>query len=122
MSVGMAIAEKWLANRYNRAGFDIFDYRIYAIAGDGCMMEGISSEGASLAGHLQLDNLCWVYDNNHITIGWERYVGPVGRIIGMKTFGGSAPLKELQKKFGFQPERVVQIVKELLDFTRKKIA
>jgi transketolase len=56
------------------------------------------------------------------TLGWERYVGPVGRIIGMKTFGGSAPLKELQKKFGFQPERVVQIVKELLDFTRKKIA
>ena len=68
MSVGMAIAEKWLANRYNRPGFDIFDYRIYAIAGDGCMMEGVSSEAASLAGHLQLDNLCWIYDNNHITI------------------------------------------------------
>jgi len=68
MSVGMAIAEKWLANRYNRAGFDIFDYRIYAVAGDGCMMEGVSSETASLAGHLQLDNLCWIYDNNHITI------------------------------------------------------
>ncbi|HEX4999031.1 MAG TPA: transketolase [Terriglobia bacterium] len=68
MSVGMAIAEKWLANRYNRPGFDIFDYRIYAIAGDGCMMEGVSSEAASLAGHLELDNLCWIYDNNHITI------------------------------------------------------
>ena len=67
-SVGMAIAEKWLANRYNRPGFPIFDYRIYAVAGDGCMMEGIGSEAASLAGHLGLDNLCWIYDNNHITI------------------------------------------------------
>jgi transketolase len=67
-SVGMAIGEKWLANRYNRPGFDIFDYRIYAVCGDGCMMEGVASEAASLAGHLGLDNLCWIYDNNHITI------------------------------------------------------
>ncbi len=67
-SVGMAIAQKWLGNRYNRPGFEIFNYNIYAICGDGCMMEGISSEAASLAGHLGLDNLCWVYDNNHITI------------------------------------------------------
>jgi transketolase len=67
-SVGMAIAEKWLANHYNRPGFEIFDYNIYAICGDGCLMEGISSEAASLAGHLGLDNLCWIYDNNHITI------------------------------------------------------
>ena len=67
-SVGMAIARKWLANRYNKAGFDIFNYNIYAVCGDGCMMEGIASEAASLAGHLGLDNLCWVWDNNHITI------------------------------------------------------
>jgi transketolase len=67
-SVGMAIARKWLANRYNKSGFDIFDYNIYAICGDGCLMEGVSSEAASLAGHLQLDDLCWIYDNNHITI------------------------------------------------------
>src|SRR5438034_527898 len=67
-SVGMGIAEKWLANRYNRPGFEIFNYNIYAVCGDGCLMEGISSEAASLAGHLGLDNLCWVYDNNHITI------------------------------------------------------
>jgi transketolase len=67
-SVGMGIAEKWLAHRYNRPGFEIFDYDIYAICGDGCMMEGVASEAASLAGHLGLDNLCWVYDNNHITI------------------------------------------------------
>jgi transketolase len=68
MSVGMAIGEKWLANRYNRDGFEIFDYRIYAVCGDGDMMEGVSSEAASLAAHLELDNLCWIYDNNHITI------------------------------------------------------
>ena len=67
-SVGMAIAQKWLANRYNQPGFDIFDYNIYAVCGDGCLMEGISSEAASLAAHLGLDNLCWIYDNNHITI------------------------------------------------------
>ena len=67
-SVGMAIAQKWLAHHYNRPGFDIFDYNIYAVCGDGCLMEGIASEAASLAAHLGLDNLCWVYDNNHITI------------------------------------------------------
>lgn len=67
-SVGMAIAQKWLAQRYNRPGFEIFNYNIYTIAGDGCMMEGVSSEAASLAAHLGLDNLCWIYDNNHITI------------------------------------------------------
>jgi transketolase len=67
-SVGMAIAEKWLADRYNRPGFVMFDYNIYVVCGDGCLMEGVTSEAASLAGHLGLDNLCWVYDNNHITI------------------------------------------------------
>jgi transketolase len=67
-SVGMAIARKWLASRYNRPGFDIFDHDIYAVCGDGCLMEGIGSEAASLAGHLELDDLCWIYDNNHITI------------------------------------------------------
>ena len=67
-SVGMGIAEKWLANRYNRPGFEIFNYNIYAVCGDGCLMEGVASEAASLAGHLGLDNLCWIYDNNHITI------------------------------------------------------
>ena len=67
-SVGMAIARKWLASRYNRPGFEIFDYNIYAICGDGCLMEGIGSEAASLAGHLGLDDLCWIYDNNHISI------------------------------------------------------
>ncbi len=67
-SVGMAIAQKWLADRYNRPGFAIFDYDIYVVCGDGCLMEGVTAEAASLAGHFGLDNLCWVYDNNHITI------------------------------------------------------
>ena len=53
---------------YNRPGFDLFTADVYALCGDGCMMEGISNEAASLAGHLQLDNLCWIYDNNHVTI------------------------------------------------------
>jgi transketolase len=64
----MAIGQKWLASRYNQPGFGIFDYHIYAVCGDGCMMEGVAAEAASLAGHLGLDNLCWIYDNNHITI------------------------------------------------------
>jgi transketolase len=67
-SVGMAIAERWFANYFNRPDFDLFDYDVYALCGDGCMMEGISAEAASIAGHLKLENLCWIYDNNHITI------------------------------------------------------
>jgi transketolase len=67
-SVGTAIAEAWLAGRYNRPDFKIFDYDIYAVCGDGCMMKGVGAEAASLAGHFALDNLCWICDNNHITI------------------------------------------------------
>jgi len=67
-SVGMAIAGKWLAARYNRPGFEIFDYNVYAICGDGDMMEGVGSEAASMAGHLKLANLCWLYDANQITL------------------------------------------------------
>ncbi len=67
-SVGMAIASRWMSTYFNRPGFDMIDYNVYAICGDGDMMEGVSSEAASLAGHLKLSNLCWIYDNNHITI------------------------------------------------------
>ncbi len=67
-SVGMALAEKWLAAHFNREGHEIIDYKIFAILGDGCMMEGLSGEAASLAGHLGLNNLIWFYDNNRITI------------------------------------------------------
>jgi transketolase len=67
-SVGMAIAEKWMKHYFNRPGYEIINYNIFAIASDGCMMEGISHEAASIAGHLGLNNLIWVYDNNSITI------------------------------------------------------
>lgn len=67
-SVGMAIAERWLAARYNQPGFTLFDHDIYVLAGDGDMMEGVASEAASLAGHLKLSNLCWIYDSNHVSI------------------------------------------------------
>lgn len=67
-SVGMAIASKWLASHFNRPEFELFNFNVFSIAGDGCMMEGISNEAASLAGHLKLSNLCWIYDNNKITI------------------------------------------------------
>jgi transketolase len=67
-SVGMALAGRWMASYFNRPGFAMFDYDVYALCGDGCMMEGVSGEAASLAGHLKLFNLCWIYDNNKITI------------------------------------------------------
>ncbi|MDF0643804.1 MAG: transketolase [Nitrospira sp.] len=67
-SVGMAIASRWMAEYFNRPDFTMFDYDVYALCGDGCLMEGVSGEAASLAGHLKLSNLCWIYDNNKITI------------------------------------------------------
>jgi len=67
-SVGMAIASQWLAAHFNRPGFEIFDYNVYAFCGDGDLMEGVGSEAASLAGHLKLPNLCWIYDNNRVTL------------------------------------------------------
>src|SRR5205085_2459730 len=70
-SVGMAIAERWLAAHFNRPGFELFDYNVYALCSDGDLMEGVSNEAASLAGHLKLANLCWIYDENHITIEGE---------------------------------------------------
>jgi len=67
-SVGMAIAGKWLRANFNRPGFEIFDFRVYSICGDGDIMEGVGAEAASLAGHLRLSNLCWIYDNNRVTL------------------------------------------------------
>jgi transketolase len=67
-SVGMAIAQRWMATHFNRPDFDLFSYNVYGLCGDGDMMEGVASEAASLAGHLRLANLCWIYDNNQITI------------------------------------------------------
>jgi transketolase len=68
MSVGMAMAQRWLAARFNRDGYSVFDFNVYALAGDGCMMEGVASEAASLAAHQRLSNLCWIYDCNRVTI------------------------------------------------------
>jgi len=67
-SVGMAIAGKWLGAHFNQPGFEVFNYNVYALCGDGDMMEGVGSEAASLAGHLKLSNLCWIYDENHVTL------------------------------------------------------
>jgi transketolase len=67
-SVGMAVASVWQAANFNRPGAELFDFDVYAIAGDGCLMEGVSNEAASFAGHQRLSNLCWIYDNNHISI------------------------------------------------------
>jgi transketolase len=67
-SLGMAIAGQWLGQHYNRPGFPVFNYDVYALVGDGCMMEGLGQEAASLAGHLRLGNLCWIYDSNRVTI------------------------------------------------------
>jgi transketolase len=67
-SVGMAIAGKWLASNFNKPGFDLFNFRVWAVCGDGDIMEGVAGEAASLAGHLQLSNLCWIYDNNRVTL------------------------------------------------------
>src|SRR3989440_3267068 len=67
-SVGMAIASKWLSESFNRPGFDILNFNVYAICGDGDLMEGVACEAASLAGHLKLSNLCWIYDNNRVTL------------------------------------------------------
>ena len=68
VSVGMAIAREWLSAHFNQPDFELFDYNVYALCGDGDMMEGVSSEAASLAGHLKLSNLCWIYDSNRVTI------------------------------------------------------
>lgn len=70
-SVGMAISGKWMASHFNKPGFEMFNFNVYAMCGDGCLMEGVSAEAASLAGHLKLSNLCWIYDSNRITIEGE---------------------------------------------------
>jgi len=104
-SVGMAIASKWQRARY---GAGLFDFDVYAIAGDGCLMEGVSNEAASLAGHLKLDNLCWIYDNNHITIDGKTRIAyeddAAARFMGygwnVTRVGDANDLELLDKAFG----------------------
>jgi transketolase len=87
-SVGMAIASRWLAANYNRPGLEIFDFNVYAMCGDGDLMEGIGGEAASLAGHLKLSNLCWIYDHNSVTLdgpaNWSYSDDVMTRFVGYR--------------------------------------
>jgi transketolase len=107
-SVGMAMASRWAAAYFNRPGFDMFGYDVYALCGDGCMMEGVSGEAASLAGHLKLANLCWIYDNNKITIeghtAWAFSEDVASRFMGygwnVTRVGDANDLELLERAFG----------------------
>jgi transketolase len=112
-SVGMAIASRWMAAYFNRPEFEMIDYDVYALCGDGCMMEGVASEAASLAGHLELSNLCWIYDHNKITIeghtDWAFSEDVATRFIGygwnVTRVGDANDLEMLDRAFkGFQRE------------------
>jgi transketolase len=120
-SVGMAIAGAWQAAHFNRPGFELFDYDVYALAGDGDMMEGVSSEAASLAGHLKLSNLCWVYDNNRITIegGTDlafsddvatRFIGYGWNVTRVGDANDRAMLARAFETFKREPERPTLII------------
>src|SRR5262249_22403884 len=120
-SVGMAIASRWLARYFNRDGFELFDFDVYALAGDGCIEEGISAEAASLAGHLKLSNLCWIYDNNHISIEGntalafsdEVAVRFIGQGWNVTRVGDANDLEMLVRAFatfGGEPERPTLVI------------
>src|ERR1700729_417803 len=107
-SVGMAIASKWLAANFNKTGFEIFDFNVYAVCGDGDIMEGVASEAASLAGHLKLSNLCWIYDNNRVTLDgpadWSFSENVASRFLGygwnITHVGDANDLDALAKAYG----------------------
>jgi len=138
-AVGMAIAQKYLAARYNKDDFNIFDYTIYTIAGDGCLQEGVSSEASSLAGHLGLDNLIVIYDDNHITIdgntdlsftedvakrydayGWyvQEVPGDGTDMAALEKALANALIKE---NFGWDPEKTFHVPEEALANMRKAV-
>ncbi len=120
-SVGMAIAAQWQAQYFNRPGFDMFNYDVYALCGDGCMMEGVAAEAASLAAHLKLSNLCWIYDNNKITIEghteWAFSEDVATRFIGygwnVTRVGDANDLEMLERAFATfkrEPDRPTLII------------
>ena len=120
-SVGMAMARHWLAEHFNRPGYEMFNYDVYALCGDGDMMEGVTGEAASLAGHLRLSNLCWIYDNNHITIEghttWAFSEDVATRFIGygwnVTRVGDANDLEMLERAFRVfknEPERPTLII------------
>jgi transketolase len=123
MSVGMAIAERALASLYNQPGHDLIDYNIYALCGDGCMMEGISAEAASLAGHLRLSNLCWIYDSNQISIEGSteiaftedvgaRFLGYGWNVLRVRDANNTAALKDALEDFKRETARPTMIIVE----------
>jgi transketolase len=107
-SVGMAMASRWLGEHFNRPGFDLFNFNVYAICGDGDFMEGVASEAASLAGHLKLSNLCWIYDNNRVTLDgpadWSFSENVANRFLGygwnITHVGDANDLDALAKAYG----------------------
>ncbi len=107
-SVGMAIASRWLAAHFNRPGFELFNFNVYAVCGDGDFMEGVASEAASLAGHLKLSNLCWIYDNNRVTLDgpadWSFSEDVASRFLGygwnITHVGDANDLDALAKAYG----------------------
>jgi transketolase len=120
-SVGMAMAAQWQAQYFNRSGFEMFNHDVYALCGDGCMMEGVSSEAASLAAHLKLSNLCWIYDNNKITIEghteWAFSEDVATRFIGygwnVTRVGDANDLEMLERAFSTfkrEPDRPTLII------------
>jgi transketolase len=120
-SVGMAIAAHWQAAHFNRPGFELFDYDVYALCGDGDLMEGVSSEAASLAGHLALSNLCWIYDNNRITIEGAtditfsddvatRFIGYGWNVTRVGDANDRAMLARAFETFKREPERPTLII------------
>jgi transketolase len=120
-SVGMAIAGKWLAENFNQPGFEIFHYSVYAICGDGDLMEGVACEAASLAGHLKLSNLCWIYDNNRVTLdgpaAWSfsedvmtRFVGYGWNVTRVADANDSNMLARAYETFLKTPDRPTLIV------------
>lgn len=109
-SVGMAIASRWLAARYNQPGFELFDFNVYTLCSDGDLMEGVASEAASIAGHLKLSNLCWIYDDNKITIEGDtslaftedvalRFKGYGWNVLRIEDANDTAALLKAYKKF-----------------------
>lgn len=120
-SVGMAIAQRWLAEHFHREGFDLFDYDIYVVASDGDLMEGVCCEAASLAGHLKLSNLCWIYDDNRITIEGEtslafsedvatRFAGYGWHVVSVSDANDLAALRRAYQSFRDERGRPTLIV------------
>lgn len=122
-SVGMAIGGRWLASRYNRPGLPLFDYNVYALCGDGDLMEGISYESASLAGHLKLSNLCWIYDSNRITIEGStdlafsedvstRFLGQGWNVLHLRDANDTSGLADCLRQFQAEHDRPTLIIVE----------